>query len=148
MLQHILWQQNARVADECLHHPFVRGLANGTLDPETFKRYVAQNAFFLNAFARAYAFTATRQSFRCRLLAPAARCRTRLTVPQPKSSRTPAFSRSPTKVFVRPYLQAKSNEQIADATGLIRDQRENRYCEISTEETPRSKEIETSYMGG
>ena len=58
MLHDVLWQQNARVADECLHHPFVRGLADGTLDPETFKRYVAQDAFFLNAFARAYAFAA------------------------------------------------------------------------------------------
>ena len=60
MLHDILWQQNARVADECLYHPFVRGLADGTLEPETFKRYVAQDAFFLNAFARAYAFAAAR----------------------------------------------------------------------------------------
>ena len=60
MLHDILWQQNARVADECLHHPFVRGLADGTLQPETFKRYVAEDAFFLNAFARAYAFAAAR----------------------------------------------------------------------------------------
>ena len=60
MLHDILWQQNAGLADECLHHPFVRGLADGTLDPETFKRYVAHDAFFLNAFARAYAFAAAR----------------------------------------------------------------------------------------
>ena len=60
MLHEILWQQNVLVADECLHHPFVRGLSNGTLDTETFKRYVAQDAFFLNAFARAYAFAAAR----------------------------------------------------------------------------------------
>ena len=60
MLHDILWQQNVLVSDECLYHPFVRGLANGTLEPETFKRYVAQDAFFLNAFARAYAFAAAR----------------------------------------------------------------------------------------
>jgi thiaminase/transcriptional activator TenA len=60
MLHDILWQQNARLAEACLHHPFVRGLADGTLDPKTFRRYVAQDAFFLNAFARAYAFAAAR----------------------------------------------------------------------------------------
>ena len=60
MLHDVLWQQNARLAGECLNHPFVRGLADGTLDTETFKRYVAQDAFFLNAFARAYAFAAAR----------------------------------------------------------------------------------------
>lgn len=60
MLHDIFWQHNARVADECLCHPFVRGLADGTLEPETFRRYVAQDAFFLNAFARAYAFAVAR----------------------------------------------------------------------------------------
>jgi thiaminase/transcriptional activator TenA len=53
MLHEIIWQQNARLAEVCLHHPFVRGLADGTLDP-----YVAQDGFFLNAFARAYALAA------------------------------------------------------------------------------------------
>jgi hypothetical protein len=33
-------------------------LADGTLDPEAFRRYVAQDVFFLNAFARAYALAA------------------------------------------------------------------------------------------
>ena len=36
MLHDILWQQNARLAEACLQHPFVRGLADGTLDPHTF----------------------------------------------------------------------------------------------------------------
>jgi thiaminase len=44
MLHEIIWQQNVRLADVCLHHPFVRGLADGTLDPEAFRRYVAQDA--------------------------------------------------------------------------------------------------------
>jgi len=60
MLHNILWQQNARLAEACLHHPFIRGLADGSLDSETFRRYVAQDAFFLSAFARAYAFAAAR----------------------------------------------------------------------------------------
>jgi thiaminase/transcriptional activator TenA len=60
MLHEILWQQNARLAEACLDHPFVRGLADGTLDPEVFRRFVAQDAFFLNAFARAYALSAAR----------------------------------------------------------------------------------------
>jgi thiaminase (transcriptional activator TenA) len=60
MLHEIIWQQNVRLAEVCLHHPFVRGLADGTLDPEAFRRYVAQDAFFLNAFARAYALAAAR----------------------------------------------------------------------------------------
>jgi hypothetical protein len=60
MLHEIIWQQNVRLAEVCLHHPFVRGLADGTLDPEAFRRYVAQDTFFLNAFARAYALAAAR----------------------------------------------------------------------------------------
>ena len=64
MLHEILWQQNAGLAEACLHHPFVRGLADGTLDPEAFRRYVAQDAFFLNTFARAYALAAVRSQDR------------------------------------------------------------------------------------
>ena len=46
MLHDVLWQQNLLLAGECLHHPFVRGPADGTLDTETF-RYIAQDAFLL-----------------------------------------------------------------------------------------------------
>ena len=39
---------------------FVRGLADGSLPAESFKAYVAQDAFFLEAFARAYALALAR----------------------------------------------------------------------------------------
>ena len=48
------------LAEECLAHPFVRGLGDGSLDPEVFKHYVAQDAFFLQAFFSAYALGAVR----------------------------------------------------------------------------------------
>jgi thiaminase/transcriptional activator TenA len=38
----------------------VRGLADGTLAPEIFRGYVAQDSFYLQAFARAYAVAAAR----------------------------------------------------------------------------------------
>ncbi len=53
-----LWRENRALAEECLAHPFVRGLGNGSLDPEDFKHYVAQDAFFLRAFFSAYALAA------------------------------------------------------------------------------------------
>jgi len=48
------------LAEECLVHPFVRGLADGNLNRDAFKRYVAQDAFFLRAFFSAYALAAVR----------------------------------------------------------------------------------------
>jgi thiaminase/transcriptional activator TenA len=50
-----LWAANADLAAAALAHPFVRGIADGTLPRERFAGYVAQDAFFLEAFARAYA---------------------------------------------------------------------------------------------
>ena len=38
----------------CLYHPFVYGIATGKLPLVSFKNYVGQDAFFLNAFASAY----------------------------------------------------------------------------------------------
>lgn len=59
-LHKTLWQGNQELAEECLAHPFVRGLGDGSLDPEVFKHYVAQDAFFLQAFFSAYALGAVR----------------------------------------------------------------------------------------
>lgn len=53
-LHTLLWTENKERADSCLAHPFVQGIADGTLDREAFKRYIAQDAFFLRAFRRAY----------------------------------------------------------------------------------------------
>lgn len=50
-----LWQESAEIAESCLQHPFVRGLAEGTLPPERYAKFIAQDAFFLDVFARAYA---------------------------------------------------------------------------------------------
>ena len=57
-LHQALWARNAGLAQACLDSSFVRGLADGSLDPESFRRYVAQDAFFLSAFFSAYALAA------------------------------------------------------------------------------------------
>jgi thiaminase/transcriptional activator TenA len=54
-LAQILWVDNAELAGRALAHPFVRGVADGSLPREVFSGYVAQDAFFLEAFVRAYA---------------------------------------------------------------------------------------------
>ncbi len=55
-----LWRENTDLAEACLSHPFVRGLADGSLPPEAFVRYVTQDVFYLEAFFRAYALAAAR----------------------------------------------------------------------------------------
>jgi thiaminase/transcriptional activator TenA len=50
-----LWEENVDLAREALEHRFVRGLKDGSLPRESFQGYVGQDAFFLEAFARAYA---------------------------------------------------------------------------------------------
>ena len=60
MLSRDLFLENRALADACLDHPFICGLADGTLDREVFKRYVAQDAFFLQSFGQAYCVAAAR----------------------------------------------------------------------------------------
>ena len=55
-LARTLWEANHDGAERILAHGFVHGLADGTLPLASFKSYVAQDAYFLAAFARAYAF--------------------------------------------------------------------------------------------
>ncbi len=53
-----LWQSNQDIAQALLEHPFVRGIATGSLNRECFIFYVGQDVFFLEAFARAYSIAA------------------------------------------------------------------------------------------
>ncbi|WP_008317541.1 TenA family protein [Leptolyngbya sp. PCC 6406] len=55
-----LWQANLALATASLHSPFVQSLYGGTLPEENFAYYVGQDAFFLEAFARAYSIAAAK----------------------------------------------------------------------------------------
>jgi thiaminase/transcriptional activator TenA len=63
-----LWSDNSDLAGEILAHPFVGQLADGSLARETFAGYVAQDAFFLESFARAYALALARSADTATLL--------------------------------------------------------------------------------
>lgn len=55
-----LWQDNLDLADACLNSTFVQGIGDGTLPKPKFSYYVGQDAFFLEAFARAYSIAAAK----------------------------------------------------------------------------------------
>jgi thiaminase/transcriptional activator TenA len=55
-----LWQANSDLTHACLDLPFVRGIADGTLAREKFAYYIGQDAFYLEAFARAYTIAAAK----------------------------------------------------------------------------------------
>lgn len=55
-----LWQANQDLAQACLNNPFVQGIATGTLPQARFAYYVGQDAFFLEAFAKAYSIAAAK----------------------------------------------------------------------------------------
>jgi len=55
-----LWQQNQDLVQASLNHPFGQGIADGSLDQRCFAFYVAQDAFFLESFARAYSIAAAK----------------------------------------------------------------------------------------
>ena len=58
------------------------------------------------------------------------------------------FFAQPGHGFRTPMPSGKSGEQFVAARGLIRNQPEDRYSEICTEETARAKEIEMSCNDG
>lgn len=59
-LSQTLWQTNQDLAEASLHNAFVQGLGDGSLPKEKFVYYVGQDAFFLEAFARAYSIAAAK----------------------------------------------------------------------------------------
>ena len=60
MISYELWKENRDLASCCLEHPFVCGIADGSLEREKFAYYVGQDAFFLESFARAYSIAAAK----------------------------------------------------------------------------------------
>jgi thiaminase (transcriptional activator TenA) len=60
LITEILWQDNQDLALASLHSPFVQGIANGSLPKARFAYYIGQDAFFLEAFARAYSLAAAK----------------------------------------------------------------------------------------
>lgn len=55
-----LWESNQDLANESLTNSFVKGIGDGSLPKAKFAYYVGQDAFFLEAFARAYSIAAAK----------------------------------------------------------------------------------------
>ncbi len=55
-----LWRDHADSAQACLAHPFVQGIGDGSLPRPRFAGYIGQDAFYLQAFARAYVIAAAK----------------------------------------------------------------------------------------
>jgi thiaminase/transcriptional activator TenA len=55
-----LWKSIEPIYRAILRHPFIRGLGEGSLEPECFKFYVLQDAIYLREFGRALAIAAAR----------------------------------------------------------------------------------------
>ena len=55
-----LWHANQDLIQASFENPFVQGIGDGTLPQEKFAYYVGQDAFFLEAFARAYSIAAAK----------------------------------------------------------------------------------------
>lgn len=60
MLHDILWRSNFELVQSCLAHPFAQALGDGTLKTDLFRAFIAQDAFFLRAFLKAYALALAR----------------------------------------------------------------------------------------
>ncbi len=55
-----LWESNQDIYGAILEHPFLTGLADGTLKKEAFAFYMIQDAHYLREFARALSLTAAK----------------------------------------------------------------------------------------
>jgi thiaminase (transcriptional activator TenA) len=51
-----LYEAARGIWDAQVEHPFVRGIAEGTLEPEVFRRWVLQDYLYLKEFARIFAW--------------------------------------------------------------------------------------------
>jgi len=60
LVSNYLWNKNQDSIATFLEHPFITGIYNGDLDRDCFKFYIAQDTFFLQAFARAYSIAAAK----------------------------------------------------------------------------------------
>jgi thiaminase/transcriptional activator TenA len=56
----VLWSDISDVYDAILAHPFLAGLADGTLPRESFRHYVVQDAHYLRGYAKALAVCAAK----------------------------------------------------------------------------------------
>lgn len=54
------WKAGSSLYDKIIAHPFNKELADGTLPPEKFKFYIAQDSLYLAEFGRALALTGAR----------------------------------------------------------------------------------------
>ncbi|BAS28139.1 TenA family protein [Limnochorda pilosa] len=63
-----LWEENQDLARACRDHPFVQGIASGELPRPRFAFYVGQDAFYLEAYARAYALALAKAPDRSTML--------------------------------------------------------------------------------
>ena len=55
-----LYEAAREVWEAQVEHPFVRGISDGTLDPEIFERWVRQDYLYLVEFSRVFAWAAAR----------------------------------------------------------------------------------------
>ena len=55
-----IWEEIAPLRQSILANPFLRELAEGTLEPESFRHYIVQDSLYLAEYARALAIAAAR----------------------------------------------------------------------------------------
>lgn len=51
-----LWEENRDLAEACLEHPFITGLADGSLSESRYGLFTQQDHYYLDAYARSYAW--------------------------------------------------------------------------------------------